>query len=486
MLPLFRSRYLVALVVCMFATPLCRAESDLLDSLPGTSTNFVAVVHARELREALAQADSRVVTRGTLPTWLDQFVVGAHVRIGYGERVKTYFLAKHPQGITLTSVAKQRGGLPDRIGMHSAFLCAPGDYLVEIAPRIFALVRPGVRQEVVEWVERIDAGQQDPLSESLKSEAQREGQLVIALDLTNSIFEAKAKSWLESHDTFAGQTSKINRLAKLAASASVASAVVTLADGPQLEVRVTFATDINVEAQDLTEVIRTAIAERGAALPELDAAEPAIEGRTLVIRAAIGEASLRKLLSLVLSPQSVSAIAPDAEQRAAASEKELIRQYIGSVNKIIYDLERANRQAKDYLRTATWHDNFANQIDELPTAGIPPEFVAYGTATANRLRALAVSLRGQAVTVDAESRSVTYNVEANPSYYGVGLWGGWSVQPGYVQVTSNVAEVRQRLSAAVAAGAQEREQIWQLQAEDRQRAVQEFETKFGEPFASNR
>ncbi len=319
----------------------------------------------------------RVVTKGTLPTWLDRIVVGAQVRIGYGERVESYFIAEHPQGITLTSVAKQRGGLPDRIGMHSAFLCAPGDYLVEVAPRTFGLVRPGVRQEVVEWIGQIDGGKQAPLSDALKAEVERDGQLVIALDLADSIFEGKAKAWLESHEAFAGQKSKVSRLAKLAASASVASAVVTLAGEPQLEVRIAFASDIDVEAADLAEAVRTAVAERGATLPELDAAEPTIEGNSLVIRAPIGEESLRKLLSFVLSPQSVITT-PDTEQQAAASEKEAARQYLASVNKIIYDLERANRQAKDYLRTATWHDNFANQIDELPTAGIPSVFIQYG------------------------------------------------------------------------------------------------------------
>jgi hypothetical protein len=307
----------------------------------------------------------------------------------------------------------------------------------------------------------------------------------MALDLADSIFEGKAKAWLESHEAFAGQKSKVSRLAKLAASASVASAVVTLASEPQLEVRIAFASDIDVEAADLAEAVRLAVAERGATLPELDAAEPTIERNALVIRAPIGQESLRKLLSFVLSPQSVIAT-PDPEQQAAASEKEAVRQYLASVNKIIYDLERANRQAKDYLRTATWHENFANQIDELPTAGIPSVFVEYGNATANRLRALAASLRGQAVTVNAESRSVTYNVDANPGYYGVGLWGGWAVQPGNVQVTSNAAEVRQRLASAVAAGAREREQIWQLQAEDRQRSIQTFEMNYGEPFEASK
>lgn len=453
-------------------------ETDLLRYLPGDETNFIAVLHVRDLHDAVA--DSRVATIGTAPKWLDRLVIGSQVRIGHGERVHSYFLAEHPQGITTSFVAKQRDGLPDRIGPHSAFLCAPGDYLIELGPRQFGLVRPGVRQEVVNWIGAVDRNELAPLPDALQAEASREGELVVALDLTNSISEAHAKVWLESHEAFAGQKSKIARLANLAASSSVASAVITLANEPQIEFRLAFSGDINVEPADLVQAIREAIAERGASLPELDAAEPEIEGNVLVLRAPVGAESIRKVLSFVLTPRGISTVAPDTAEQAKSSAKEAVRQYLTSVNKIIGDLEKANRRATDYLRTAAWHENFANQIDELSVVGVPSVFVEYGYGTANRLRALAASLRGQAVTVDAEARTVTYNVQSNPGYVGVGLWGGWAVQQGNVQVTSNAAEVRQRLATAVAAGAREREQIWQLQAEDRQRVTQNFVTEFGE------
>ncbi len=462
------------------------AENDLLSYLPGDETNFIAVLDIRDLQTAMESGNSRVVTTGTVPKWLDRLVIGSQVRIGYGERVRSFYLAEHPQGITPSFVAKQRDGLPDRIGAHSAFLCTPGDYLLELGPRQFALVRPGVRQEVVSWVNELDGGKQAPLSEALRAEASRPGELVIALDLANSIPEAKAKLWLESQAAFAGQKSNIARLAKLATSASMASAVVSLADQPQIEVRITFASGIDVEPTDLAQAVRTVVAERGANISELDAAEPVVDGNALVLRAPIGAESLRKVMSLVLAPQSLVGVAATTAEQTQRNEKAAVRQYLQSVEQIIHDLEKANRRASDYLRTAAWHENFANQIDELPTVGIPSAFVEYGNTTANRLRALAASLRGQAVTVDAEARSVTYNVRTNPGYLGLGLWGDWAVQQGSVEVTSNAAEVRQRLAAAVSAGAQDREQIWQMQAEDRQRVRNAFQEEFGEPVEAKR
>jgi hypothetical protein len=93
--------------------------------------------------------------------------------------------------------------------------------------------------------------------------------------------------------------------------------------------------------------------------------------------------------------------------------------------------------------------------------GIDPLLSDYAAEVSNHLRALASSLRGQTVAINAGNQSVVYNAQVEPGYSGFG-WGiGFQNRGPTVNINSNLAEVRQKQAAAVERGAEQRDQIWE-------------------------
>jgi len=150
---------------------------------------------------------------------------------------------------------------------------------------------------------------------------------------------------------------------------------------------------------------------------------------------------------------------------------------------VLKDLTRANRSAKDYARTATWHDNFANKIDQLSTISVDPDLVAYGTAVSSQLRSIAASLRGVGIEVNTLNNAVVYNTKVNPGWEQVGWWT-YGYQPATWEVTSNLATVREQQASPVAAGAKDREAVWVMINNERAQIMEAMSRKYGETFTS--
>jgi hypothetical protein len=66
------------------------------------------------------------------------------------------------------------------------------------------------------------------------------------------------------------------------------------------------------------------------------------------------------------------------------------------------------------------------------------------------------------------------------------MWSTVSWQPEYVDVQTNQSQIRAKQAEAVAAGAMQREQVWQLLLSDRQQVRVKMQEKFGRDFNSPR
>jgi hypothetical protein len=221
----------------------------------------------------------------------------------------------------------------------------------------------------------------------------------------------------------------------------------------------------------------------------------------------LSDESLRRILSLVTAPPPPSAPEtaeaatttpppPDAQPSGSRIDLKASRRYFNAVNQNIDDLQKAYSRAKTYSRTAQWHVNFAERIDHLPVNGVDPALLEYGINMRERLLALAASLRGTGVQVDALNNSVVYNVDVQPAY-ATGFdwwWGGaytaWGPytygQPYSVNVTSNLQDVRAQQAEVVQASAPDRDQIWQMIVDERASVEREMIGKFGPEFKSKR
>jgi hypothetical protein len=138
------------------------------------------------------------------------------------------------------------------------------------------------------------------------------------------------------------------------------------------------------------------------------------------------------------------------------------KRYLTTIERTLADLKRSLNRAKEYERTAKWHETFADKIDHLPIAGVDPALLEYGSSISSKLRGLAASLRGQGVEVNAQQRSVTWNVNVDPGAVAASWWGAAGYRPPTWQATSNLEQVRQRQAEAISRGAEQRLAIWQI------------------------
>jgi len=470
-------------VAAIFAgiVPPAAADEPLLKYLPGDATNAVTVVRVGDiLKKSGADAAEGLPVPGAeaIPPWVDLLVVGSQVRPGSRERVRTVAVARLRPGTSFEAVAADRGRTADRIGDFAAAVTPRGDYLIGLAPDVVALVRPGVRQEVARWL--ASTARPAPLVPFLAEAAQRPADLVFALDLRDALSADRVRSWLDSRP--GGELRGVD--------SELAAALLPRLVGVSLEIdmrkeatvlRVRFDGPVTLDAEPLRALFVELLRDAHASVPEFEAAPAAVEGQELVLRTPLSEDSARRILSLLLAPSDPPpgmAIRPgDATDPAKAS-----LDYFHAVDEIVKDLDRARKRATDDARTAVWHENFARKIEELPAASVDPALVDYGLQTAARMRALAASLRGVAVQVDAQQRAVTYDVQVDPGYVGYNIWGGVGVSPGTWQVSSNLRDVRERQAAAVAEGATQRDEIWRLIADDRAAVARQMTDKFGAPF----
>ncbi|MGC1276028.1 MAG: hypothetical protein WBC44_20175 [Planctomycetaceae bacterium] len=476
----------VGLVACL--APKAVAEEPLLKYLPGETTNVVAVVRVADIVGGGEAADSKsrwpLPGGEAIPGSIERLVVGSHVRLGTRDRVQTIALAAVPSGTTVAAVPMGVGGTPDRIGDRVAVVTGRGDYLVDLAPGTAALVHPGVRQEVSRWLE---ATTHEPLPPFLTEAAAKPQEIVLAIDLRNTLSADRVTPWLETrpgkHD--AAETAAVAALLTKLVGASVAIDVGTTNTA---EIRARFSEPVSAPTETLRRLFGDLLREAHASIPEIESAEAVILGSDFVLKTPISDGTLRRVMSMIVAPPTPEPKRTTATRRTEtpASPAEASLTYFEAVDGLVNDLEAARRRSNDYSRTATWHDNFAAKIEQLPTIGVDPALVDYGYRIASGLRALGASLRGQAVDVTAQQQSVTYDVQVRPGFVGYNVWGGVGYAPSSWQATSNLQQVRERQAEAVTAGAGEREEVWAKMTEDRATTARAMSEKLGVPFGQTK
>jgi hypothetical protein len=212
-----------------------------------------------------------------------------------------------------------------------------------------------------------------------------------------------------------------------------------------------------------------ALGDLGASIDEFEQGEVSVEGTAVTISAELSDDALRRVLSLFTLPhpaETKDEVETPQTDRTSADSKASER-YVKRITDVLDDLERMNRRAKDYSKTAAWHDNFAKKIDSLPTPGVDEQLIHHGMSISSKLRALAASLRGVAVDVNTQQQSVTYNAYYDPGWTAVSVWGGVGYREPTYRVESNLEKVRENQAAAIAQGAKERDQIWQMINDER-------------------
>jgi hypothetical protein len=301
---------------------------------------------------------------------------------------------------------------------------------------------------------------------------------------------ARLKARLGSMGAMLGKQADVDRIVGRCMAVRGLRLDVFVTEDTRATLTLDLANPVGNDAALFKAILLEAMGDMGASLDSFAGSEPRADANSLRLAGVFSDEDLRRVMSLILTPHpaeqpplanAATPVPPPPAARPPRVVEDNNVKYFRAVDQILNDLTKANRNAKDYHRTATWHDNFANKIDQLSTLSVDPDLVAYGQSVSSKLRSIAASLRGVAVDINTLNNAVVYNTKVTPGYEQVGWWT-YGYQPATWQVDSNLAQVREKQADAVMAGSKDRDTIWQMINDERGRIFAAMSQKYGEAF----
>ena len=481
---------LLASLLILGGTPLVAAEQsagDLLNLVPDT-VNAVVVVRVKDLtnsprgkRENWAKKHETEFLAGSLhiPPTVDTLVRGVSFHLEDAGSPLVYSLASWQRMSSIAELAKREGTEVEWIGPVPTARTSHGALVAEILPGVTGLSRPGFRQEMARWIARCERKDNPApaayFTEAIKDES---SQILMAFDTRDMFGPKLVRARLARMQSLTGIAAHIETLSKLIEQLRGVRLQVRIEEKAAARLSLDFGADV---PKNVGEYFRPMLAEffgdAGAYIEELDTAKVEVAAQSVTLVMDLSDSSLRRVLTLLISPSPSAAEAettptpptPDTVVRpvpgtsgpnAAANQT-----YFTAVYQSLADLEAMNRKAKDYAKTATWHDNFARKIDQLPMRNVDQDLLDYGADVASKLRSLAASLRGVPLQMNRLQNSITYDVKYDPGWVSGTWWTGNGFRPRTSHVETNEGQIRAEQATAITNGVEQREEIWKMLAD---------------------
>ena len=494
--PSLRCGFVVtAMTWACLSSPACAEDqvAELLKFAPH-KTNSVSVIRVKELLETkrsaaedwVANREARFLAGSALiPPWAQLLVRATEVEPRGTAKLWSVSLAPRPADITLDKLAAERDRPRDDIAGQPVLRTRTG-FLAQIGDNIMTHYSPADRQDFSRFLKSCQGNVQSSLPPYLLEATNNpQAQVIFAVDLEDFFEPGFVLQHLAATKVLAKQEATQKSLTELVKKIRGMQLAITVDTDIHAELRLDFSVPVQPQAVALREAIGDLLDDCGAHVEELTHSKATVSGNSVTFTAPLSEPSLRQLMTLILSPVSTQENEAPKPYSATGNIAEVSDslKYYQMVILTLTDLEKQNRKANDYNKTATWHDNYAKKIASSSVVGVDPEVAEFGAQAANGLRTLSASLRGVPVQINKLENKVEYRVNVN-SWWGQGVWSVDGYHPAPWEVNSNLQEVRARQAEAIADGATQREQIWQNLADYRTRVRNDMSIKYKIDFDS--
>lgn len=448
---------------------------DLLRRVPGFM-NTVAVFQVdsimksdRGLKEKWAEKHQTEFMAGasSVPTNAKLAVVAAHIDIEHVGNHYTLSMIPLGYNVDMNNMAAREKGTLQLLGDQPAILSPRRGYIMNLNNQVMATATSFDRQDLGRWVRRAVNNKVPVVSKYLQDAitAHKKDQIVFAIDLQDMFDPQAVRIEVIGSNIAQGNAYVVNNFSKYLNGLRGMTIVMNFTEKTNAEFRLDFDEKPSMWEKQLTGFIPKFIDEMGATLDELDKAKIQFEDKSLVIKTELSDHSLRQILSLVTAPSvDVSPNMAKVDPKDTAELTSTLR-YYRAVNQVIDDLGRyKNTKQTDYNKAAVWYDSFASKIDKLSIASVDSEMVQFGASVSNKLRALAGSLRGLKIQIDAyDSYMTIVAVGAPPNNPYMYRYGGYSAPA----MESNVGTLKTKQADLVAKTAPDREKMWTVIEQDR-------------------
>jgi hypothetical protein len=468
-----------ALTVGTFGRPAAAQPAGLpIKAVPPTA-NFLAVVDAEKLLASPAAAKAGWAGKteeryrsglGIVPPGAKRVLVAGDVGLGAGAWAWKAAVIQGADLPPLASIAeREQSEVTDATGVP-VVLSPRGVYFAAPADGELAVFQPATRQALARWTAHVrDPGPGPSKYLAAAAKHAEKSHVVLALDLAHAVDPTAARD--EAAALFCVVQKKVDAAAFGKFLAEAKGIRFTATAGA--DVRATLHFDFASNPLKYEKLLRDAILEildnEGASLPELAKWESSYGDTSFSLSGVLSPESLERILGLLSFPHAAAASAA-AEPTGPAT-----RRYFDAVNAVVDDLKKLAKEP-NYERTALWHETAARKIEALNPRGVDPAALAYARDIANRLRAIAGSLRGvpiDLVQLEKGAYAITWGAP-NRGWFGMPRVGG----PENIGFQTNIPQVRADQNKVVAADMKKRDEIWSQIAEMMSRARSSLAGKY--------
>jgi hypothetical protein len=480
------------LAICGWAGLSYAAENDdMLRWIP-QATNSVAIVRVKQLLESplgrkekwsQQQRDGYAAGVTSTPPGVEEIVRATEVRTAGAAAATTFTVYRTIQESMVRSIARRDSATIDKVGDTVAVRSARGPYFVQLAPKLMGAVEPADRQVLSRWIR--DGLKAPPVpSDSFLHKAVRADeadQVIVAVDLSDMLDPESVAQWIKSLPK-QNQFGNVNELAGLFASIRGIRMSVKVTDKVACQLQLSFGQPVGPNGPGVEQCVMAWLDEVGGRIDQFNAPEVTAKGNTVTLQSPLDQEGFRRLISLIRSPHDDFEHESPAVGTNKPADGIASRRYFQAVSQYLENLDRQNRKASDYNRTALWHENFANKVDEQSLAGVDADLAAWGKSVSDNLRALANSLRGTPVEINKLDRKVRVHTQMNMYRYASTPYADL-YRPGTVNINSNLSDVRAAQAEAVEDGNDKRDEIWQMLYDDKAAIEKKMEDRYKIGFA---
>ena len=453
--------------------------ADLLKRVPG-DMNTVAVINVAEINKTPRAVKEKwrdnheteyLAGAAAVPAWTSVVVVGADILPGALVHGRSVALIPVNYSVDASTIAKRENGVTQSVNDQTLVLSPRRGYFGFPTAGIVAVSGTMPRQDFARWVRSARNPDKPAVSAYLQSAvaANRAAHVLIAIDLGDAIDPTAAKQAVERAGVVTGERN-VDALVAVLASTRGLVFTATIGDTTKATLKIEFGLPMSGFVDAFKRLWPKAMEATGLEIEELKTAELKSDGQSVTVTADLSDASLRRALSLVAAPgdavegKDAASIRTPKEAAGLAASVRLYK----AVNSVLDDLKvQGGTKSKDYVRSAAFFDAYAAKVEKLPLTDADPALVQYAVSAAAKLRAMAVSLRGGKMQLDA------FEHYKSTTWAGTRSWGG-----GAVQLSTNVQEMDSKATELVARLEPERAKIWGILESDRSAVRQEMLQKY--------
>jgi hypothetical protein len=384
-----------------------------------------------------------------------------------------------PQFITMKDLAEGEGGTMETIAEVTAVLSPRRGYIVQLPNHIVAGTSTIPRQNLARWIRFAKSNDKPVLSKYFQEAVaqKKDAQILLAYNMEEMLdpisvrLEVMASGLVkESVEGFIRMITELRGV----------TLTIKIEEKSSATLRVDFGGEIRAYHKPLQAFLLRMIDEYGLEIEEFRSAECKFEKQAVVFETELSDRSLRKLFSLMTMPNSLEVTetmgsASKTPEKAASVTASL--RYFKAIDTALNDLRQqveGKKKQPDYIKSATFYDTYATRIDNLSLIEVDPELQKFGGSISAKLRAMAASLRGTKMQIDTYESYTNFTMAYTN--------GGWR-SSGSVAMQSNLPEIRLRQAELARQLEPEREKLWAVIADDRQKIrqsmVQKYQVDFG-------